>query len=61
MLSAGGYLIVLYGPIHLPQIMPRDDALHAILRSAPHMACLPVLRNDPAACRGGAVSYPGTP
>jgi cytochrome b561 len=34
MLSAGGYPIVLYGPIHLPQIMPHDDALYAILRSA---------------------------
>jgi cytochrome b561 len=34
MLSAGGYPIVLYGPIHLPQVMPHDDALHAILRSA---------------------------
>ncbi|HTT82527.1 MAG TPA: cytochrome b [Rhizomicrobium sp.] len=34
MLSAGGYPIVLYGPIHLPQIMPHDDTLHAILRSA---------------------------
>ena len=34
MLSAGGYPIVLYGPIHLPQIMPHDDALHALLWSA---------------------------
>ena len=34
MLSAGGYPIVLYGPIHLPPIMPHDDALHAILRTA---------------------------
>ncbi len=34
MLSAGGYPIVLYGPIHLPQIVPHDDALHAILRAA---------------------------
>jgi cytochrome b561 len=34
MLSAGGYPIVLYGPIHLPPIMPHDDALHAILRNA---------------------------
>jgi len=34
MLSAGGYPIVLYGPIHLPQIMPHNDALHATLRSA---------------------------
>ena len=34
MLSAGGYPIVLYGPIHLPQIMPHDPALHAVLRAA---------------------------
>ena len=34
MLSAGGYPIVLYGPIHLPPIMPHDDALHAILWTA---------------------------
>ena len=34
MLSAGGYPIVLYGVIHLPQIMPHNDALHATLRSA---------------------------
>lgn len=34
MLSAGGYPIVLYGAIHLPPIMPHDDALHAILWTA---------------------------
>ena len=34
MLSAGGYPIVLYGPIHLPQIMPHNDTLHAVLRTA---------------------------
>jgi cytochrome b561 len=34
MLSAGGYPIVLYGPIHLPQIMPHNDTLHALLWSA---------------------------
>ena len=34
MLSAGGYPIVLDGALHLPQIMPHDDALHAVLRSA---------------------------
>ena len=34
MLSAGGYPIVLYGPIHLPEILPHDDQLHAILRMA---------------------------
>ncbi|MDR3535896.1 MAG: cytochrome b/b6 domain-containing protein [Acetobacteraceae bacterium] len=34
MLSAGGYPIVLYGPIHLPAIVPHDDALHAMLRTA---------------------------
>jgi cytochrome b561 len=31
MLSAGGYPIVLYGPIHLPKILPHDDQLHANL------------------------------
>lgn len=34
MLSAGGYPIVLWGPLHLPQILPHDDHLHAILRTA---------------------------
>lgn len=34
MLSAGGYPIVLYGPIHLPPIMPHNDTLHAFLRTA---------------------------
>jgi len=33
MLSAGGYPIVLYGSLHLPEILPRDDQLHAILRT----------------------------
>jgi cytochrome b561 len=33
MLSAGGYPILLYGPIHLPKIAPHDDALYAVLRS----------------------------
>ena len=34
MLSAGGYPIILYGPIHLPKIMPHNDTLYAFLRSA---------------------------
>jgi cytochrome b561 len=34
MLSAGGYPIVLYGPLHLPPIMPHSDGLYAVLRSA---------------------------
>jgi len=34
MLSAGGYPIVIYGPIRLPGIMPHDAALYALLRSA---------------------------
>jgi cytochrome b561 len=34
MLSAGGYPIVLYGSLHLAQILPHDDRLHAILRMA---------------------------
>jgi cytochrome b561 len=34
MLSAGGYPIVLYGPLHLPPIMPHSDALYAALRGA---------------------------
>jgi cytochrome b561 len=33
MLSAGGYPIVLYGSLHLPEILPHDDQLHAILRT----------------------------
>jgi cytochrome b561 len=34
MLSAGGYPIVLYGPVRLPPILPHNDTLHAILRTA---------------------------
>ena len=34
MLSAGGYPIVLYGPIRLPPIAPHDAVLYAILRTA---------------------------
>ncbi|HET6305971.1 MAG TPA: cytochrome b [Rhodopila sp.] len=34
MLSAGGYPIVLYGPVHLPPIVPRDGMLHAVLFQA---------------------------
>jgi len=34
MLSAGGYPILLYGPIYLPKIAPHNDALYALLRSA---------------------------
>jgi cytochrome b561 len=33
MLSAGGYPVVLIGSFHLPQILPHDDQLHAILRA----------------------------
>ncbi|HTU24506.1 MAG TPA: cytochrome b/b6 domain-containing protein, partial [Pirellulales bacterium] len=32
MLSAARYPIVLFGPIHLPFILPHDLALHALLR-----------------------------
>jgi cytochrome b561 len=32
MLSAGGYPIVLWGPVHLPAVLPHDDALYAVLR-----------------------------
>ncbi|MGK9231178.1 cytochrome b [Inquilinus limosus] len=34
MLSAAGYPIVLWGPLHLPPILPHDAALYAALRSA---------------------------
>lgn len=34
MLSAGGYPIVLYGPIHLPPIAPHDAPLYALLHGA---------------------------
>ncbi|HEY2052227.1 MAG TPA: cytochrome b [Caulobacteraceae bacterium] len=34
MLSAGAYPIVLYGPIHLPPIMPHIAPLYAVLRQA---------------------------
>jgi cytochrome b561 len=34
MLSAAGYPIVLYGPLHLPPILPQGDALYAVLRTA---------------------------
>ncbi|MCB8879844.1 cytochrome b [Acidisoma cellulosilytica] len=38
MLSAGGYPVVLYGPIRLPPIAPHNDALHAVLRAG-HTWC----------------------
>jgi cytochrome b561 len=34
MVSASGTPVVLYGPLHLPPIMPHDAALYAMLRSA---------------------------
>ena len=34
MLSAGHYPIVMYGPLHLPPILPADPALYAVLRKA---------------------------
>jgi cytochrome b561 len=34
MLSAGGYPVLLYGSLRLPGILPHDDQLHAILRTA---------------------------
>jgi cytochrome b561 len=34
MLSAGGYPIVLYGPWHLPPILPQDAELYAVLRQS---------------------------
>jgi cytochrome b561 len=33
MLSAGGYPVVLYGPIHLPPILPHVAGLYAVLRA----------------------------
>ena len=32
MLSAGHYPIVMYGPLHLPPILPADPTLYAVLR-----------------------------
>jgi len=32
MLSAGHYPIVMFGPVHLPPILPANPALYAILR-----------------------------
>src|SRR5258708_8404198 len=34
MLSAGHYPIVMYGPLHLPPILPANPALYAVLRQA---------------------------
>src|SRR5262249_26024003 len=34
MLSAARYPIVLYGPLHLPPILPHDIALYSVLRKA---------------------------
>lgn len=34
MLSAGGYPIVLYGPLRLPPIAPHDATLYAVLRAS---------------------------
>jgi cytochrome b561 len=32
MLSAGHYPIVMFGPVHLPAILPANPALYAVLR-----------------------------
>jgi hypothetical protein len=53
MLSAGGYPIVLGGPIHLPKIVPHNDLLYAFLRS-PHDSRISVFRDHPSPCRGRA-------
>ena len=34
MLSAGHYPIVMFGPLHLPPILPANPMLHAVLRKA---------------------------
>jgi cytochrome b561 len=34
MLSAGGYPIVLFGPVHLPPILPHSETLYPVLRGA---------------------------
>ena len=34
MLSAGGYPIVLFGSVHLARILPQNDQLYAVLRTA---------------------------
>jgi cytochrome b561 len=34
MLSAGGYPIVLFGSVHLARILPQDDQVYAVLRTA---------------------------
>jgi cytochrome b561 len=34
MLSAGGYPIVIFGSFHLPAILPQNDHLYAVLRTA---------------------------
>lgn len=34
MLSAGGYPIVMYGPLHLPRILPANPTLYFVLRQA---------------------------
>ena len=55
MLSAGGYPIVLGGPIHLPKIMPHNDELYAFLRSAHTILRISALRDRPSPCRGCAL------
>jgi cytochrome b561 len=34
MLSAGSYPIVMYGPLHLPRVLPANPTLYAVLRKA---------------------------
>jgi cytochrome b561 len=34
MLSAGGYPIIIFGSFHLPAILPQNDRLYALLRTA---------------------------
>ena len=57
MLSAGGYPIVLYGPVELPPISPTKR--HPVRRTTPvaHGVGLSVVRHIPCPCGSGAVPW----
>jgi len=58
MLSAARYPIVLYGPLHLPPIVPHDAMLYAVLRKA-HTYLAYLLMATFLAHLGAALDSPG--
>jgi hypothetical protein len=60
MLSAAEYPVVLYGGLHLPPLVSVNPELHTLLWDAHFYLAFVVLRVDPPASRGGALSQAGS-